>query len=160
VSATPNQKATVRRSIADYGHAAIRAAAGIHYSQARPLTCLGVAPARGFTTDCSGICIAAYKWARDRTGLPVPDPGGYGFHGAGWTGSLIHNPPAGGLYRVGDIALYGRSASATSHACLCIGEGDARSSSWLSHGSEAGPYAVRLRYRSDLIRVVRPPFLR
>jgi hypothetical protein len=160
VTTTPAQKAAVRRTIADYGTAAIRGAAGIHYSQHRPLSCLGVPPSRGFTTDCSGLVIAAYRWANLHSGVRVPDPGGYAYNGAGWTGTLIRNPPAGGLYRVGDIAVYGRSRSATSHACLCIREGDASSSSWASHGSEAGPYAVRLHYRRDLVAVVRPPVLR
>jgi cell wall-associated NlpC family hydrolase len=160
MSATPAQKQAARRSIADYLHAAVRAAAGIHYSQARPLTCLGDPPARGFTTDCSGLCISAYRWASLHSGVRVPDPGGYAYNGYGYTGTLIRNPPAGGLYRVGDIALYGRSRSSTSHATICMTEGDASSSVWASHGSEPGPYAVRLHYRRDLITVVRPPFMR
>jgi cell wall-associated NlpC family hydrolase len=155
-ASTPAENAAVRRVLADYGLRCIRHASTIHYSQHRPLTSLGVAPERGFTTDCSGLVISAYRWALLHSGVRVPDPGGYHFNGWGWTGTLIRNPRAGGMYRVGDVALYGRSRTQTTHATLCIREGDSAASRWVSHGSEAGPYPVLLNYRRDLVDVVRP----
>jgi hypothetical protein len=153
---TPAERTKVRAAITAYCRDAIAHAPTIHYSQHRPLTALGVAPAHGFTTDCSGLVVCAYRWARDRTMLRVPDPGGYAYGGAGWTGSLIRNPTAGGTYWPGDVAIYGSSSSRTTHATICMVAGDRSSSVWCSHGSEAGPYAVRLHYRSDLLKVCRP----
>jgi len=150
----------VRDAIADYCLESIQWAGGIHYRQERPIACFGVPPADGFTTDCSGHSTAAYYWARDVTGLPVPDPNHRGFDGYGYTGTLIGNPHVtSGAYKRGDLALYGPSTSATSHVCTCLRDGNSQESEWCSHGSEEAPYLVQLHYRSDLLVVVRPALL-
>ena len=53
------------------------------------------------------------------------------------------------------MALYGHSLNNTSHVTICRRGGGTQTSIWTSHGSERGPYATRLIYRSDLLLVVR-----
>ncbi len=157
---TPDQREHARYIIQQY---LLRSEANqprIHYSQFRPITSLGDPPDNGFTTDCSGLVISAFYWADLWCKFPVKSPGGYGYTGIGNTGSLLYENrrrrvPLDRKFFVGDIAIYGRSVSDTRHTVLCRRNGDNMSSIWTSHGSEAGPYAVRLEYRSDLICVVR-----
>jgi hypothetical protein len=146
----------VRAAIADYCQRSLSSEPKIHYEQERPIACFGVPPEQGFTTDCSGHSTSAYYWARDSTGIAVPDPNGRSFDGYGYTGTLINNPPASSPYQVGDLAIYGTSYANTTHVTTCLRAGDASASGWCSHGSEEAPYAVGLHYRSDLIEVVRP----
>src|SRR5262245_27913369 len=124
----------------------------IHYSQARPITSLGDSPGQGFTTDCSGLVISAFYWADIWLPYTVKDPGGYHYSGFGFTGSILdtnkrRRVPLDHKLFVGDMALYGPSLSHTKHVTICRRNGDTLSSVWTSHGSEAGPYAVRLNYR-------------
>lgn len=146
----------VRAMISDYCARSIDAASDIHYLQQRAMTCLGIAPEAGFTADCSEHSTAAYWWARIRTGVAVPDPNGNAYNGYGYTGTLIANPEASHPWKVGDLAIYGRSFGDTSHVCTCYVAGSDSTSVWCSHGSEEAPYAVSLHYRSDLLVVVRP----
>lgn len=161
---TPNEKRAVRQSIARYCERCENAKASIHYSQARPMTHLGVPPERGFTADCSGHSTGCFYWAREKTGLPVEDPNGLSFNRTGYTGTLLaanrdRQVPFDRVFFVGDLALYGTWAR-TTHVVTCRKGGRAAEAVWTSHGSEAGPYAVRLRYRSDLLCVLRPWSLR
>jgi hypothetical protein len=155
------KKARVRSAMADYCRRSIANEPGIHYQQLRPVGCFGVKPESGFTTDCSGHSTCVYYWARQATGIAVPDPNGNGFSGYGYTGTLIDNPRCSPKYLVGDLGIYGASAAPddTEHVVTCYAEGDGDSSKWCSHGSEAAPYSVALHYRSDLVAVVRPPLL-
>lgn len=146
----------VRKAIADYCSRSIDAAGGIHYLQQRAMESLGIAPEKGFYADCSEHSTASYWWARQQTGIAVPDPNGSGYNGYGYTGTLIDNPEGHAPWLVGDLAIYGDSYGATAHVCTCYVEGDSASSVWCSHGSEAAPYAVELNYRGDLLVVVRP----
>lgn len=155
--AAGGNEADVRAAIADYCRRSIDSTAGIHYLQQRAMESLGVAPEDGFYSDCSEHSTAAYWWARLRTGVAVPDPNHSGWNGYGYTGTLIDNPETGAPYKIGDLAIYGDSYGDTAHVCTCYVAGDADSSVWCSHGSEAAPYAVVLHYRSDLLAVVRPP---
>src|SRR4029077_11462310 len=147
----------VREAITDYCQRSIQSEPGIHYLQERAIQAFGVPPETGFSTDCSGHSTCAYYWARKQTGVAVPDPNGNGYNGYGYTGTLVNNPKVQPPYKVGDLALYGPSLSATSHVVTCFQAGDALSSLWCSHGSEAAPYDVSLSYRYDLLCVVRPP---
>jgi hypothetical protein len=122
----------------------------IHYSQARPMTHLGVPPSQGFTADCSGHATGCYYEAG------WPDPNKSGYNGYGWTGTLVNNPKVNSPYQVGDLALDGTSTGNTTHVVTCFVAGDSQSSQWVSHGSEAAPYPVALHYRDDLVCVVRP----
>jgi len=146
----------VRKAITDYCKRSISSEPKIHYQQVRPIACFGVPPENGFTTDCSGHSTCAYYWARKTTGVAVPDPNGNGYNGYGYTGTLVNNPKVSSPYKVGDLGLYGSSMSSTSHVVTCYAAGDANTSKWCSHGSEAAPYSVALYYRSDLLCVVRP----
>lgn len=154
------QKTAIRNAMADYCRRSINSEPGIHYQQVRPIACFGVKPEAGFTTDCSGHATCVYYWARKVTGIAVPDPNpGNGYNGYGYTGTLINNPECHPNYLVGDLAIYGPSKGASSHVATCYQGGDGNSSKWCSHGSEAAPYSVALRYRDDLLCVVRPPLL-
>ena len=147
----------VKAAISDYCRRSINAASGIHYSQNRPMSHLGVPPENGFTADCSGHSTSSYFWAKKVTKVAVPDPNHCGYNGYGYTGTLIDNPKVtSGNYVVGDLALYGNSPSSTSHVVTCFKAGNYVNAGWCSHGSEEGPYAVSLGYRGDLIYVVRP----
>lgn len=146
----------MQNAIAGYCNSGIANEPKIHYAQVRAMTSLGVSPAKGFTSDCSEFATAAYYWARQEKGVAVPDPNHSGFNGYGYTGTLVNNPKVGAPYQIGDLALYGTSTGNTTHVAICYVPGDASSSRWCSHGSEAAPYAVALHYRDDLVCVVRP----
>ncbi len=157
---TPERRAATRTMIRRYLERTEATAGTKHYSQFRPLTSLGDPPSTEFTTDCSGLVISAFKWADMWLPWLVKDPGGYGYSGWGYTGSILatnknRRVPLDRKFFVGDMALYGPSFGHTTHVTICRRNGDAMSSIWTSHGSERGPYATRLRYRSDLLCVVR-----
>ena len=125
------------------------------------MTHLGRAPEKGFTADCSGFATGAFYWA-DLYGPKVADPNGplFDYSGFGFTGTLLANNltrrvPSHHKYFIGDMALYGPSFSETHHVVICRKGGKREDAIWTSHGSEAGPYPVRLHYRSDLLCVVR-----
>lgn len=157
---TPEQRKHVRTLIQRYLEKAEGNKGDIHYSQFRPLTSLGDPPMSEFTTDCSGLCISAFYWADLWSAQNVRDPGGFAYSGWGYTGSILETNkkrrvPLDRKFFVGDMALYGPSLGHTSHVTICRRNGDYMSSVWTSHGSEAGPYATRLSYRSDLLCIVR-----
>jgi hypothetical protein len=154
--ATGADVSIVEKALADYCRRSIANEPKLHYQQRRPMKCLGIPPENGFTADCSEHSTAAYFWAREATGVAVPDPNHSGYNGYGYTGTLVDNPRVSGSYRVGDLGIYGASTGSTEHVVTCYQAGDASSSLWCSHGSEAAPYAVRLHYRGDLLCVVRP----
>ncbi len=155
----PATIADVRAELAAYCRDCLANAGRIHYEQVRPIGCFGVAPSSGFTTDCSGHATCAFYWPRKVTGVAVPDPNHRGFDGYGYTGTLIANPTASSPYQIGDLAIYGPSTSSSSHVATCYVEGSEANALWLSHGSEDAPYSVKLRYRSDLLVVVRPALM-
>jgi hypothetical protein len=149
----------VEAAILDYCLGCIGNEPEWHYSQARPMTHLGAPPSSEESADCSGHSTSAYYWARQQTGVAVPDPNHSGYNGYGYTGTLVDNPRCSSPYKIGDLAIYGDSTGSTEHVVTCYAAGDASSAEWCSHGSEAAPYAVELRYRSDLLCVVRPGLL-
>lgn len=160
MSLTPTQRKSSRRRIRRYCERSEAARAAIHYSQSRPMTHLGDAPEKGYTADCSGFATGAFFWADKFSPWKVADPNGLGYSGAGWTGTLLfHNRnrivPKGRRYFIGDMALYGTSFTDTKHVVICRRGGRADEAIWTSHGSDAGPFAVHLHYRSDLLCVVR-----
>lgn len=156
---TPTEKKQARSLMASYLLRATRTNASKHYSQRRPMTHLFQSPDQEWTADCSGYVTGAFAWAERFTKFTVEDPNGLGYTGWGFTGTLLshnfrHQVPEGRTYFVGDIALYG-PASRTKHTVICRKGGNASTSVWSSHGSEAGPYDVRLHYRPDYLCVVR-----
>jgi hypothetical protein len=140
------------QALVQYAKDSINNEPKIHYSQARAMTHLGVPPEDGFTADCSGHATSCHYEA----GWPDPNPGN-NYSGWGYTGTIAQNPKVSSPYQVGDMALYGDSWGNTTHVVTCYQAGDSSSARWVSHGSEAGPYAVSLWYRSDLLGVVRSP---
>jgi hypothetical protein len=131
--------------------------ASIHYAQIRPMP---FGRLQNFTTDCSGLVTCAYRWADIYSSFAVSDPNGLAYSGQGYTGTLLahnkkHCVPLDRKFFVGDMGIYGTSLSNTTHVVICRKDGDVNTSIWTSHGSEDGPYPVRLHYRSDLLVVVR-----
>jgi len=161
MSLTPDQRKQARTILANYLTKSETHKGKIRYSQFRPLTSLGDPPEKGFTTDCSGLVISAFYWANLFTKkFKIKDPGGYGYSGWGYTGSILSTNKSRRValnkkFFIGDMALYGPSMGHTTHVTICRRGGGTMDSLWTSHGSEAGPYATRLRYRRDLLCVVR-----
>ena len=157
---TPERRKQARFVIRRYLERSEGNRAKIHYSQFRPLTSLGDSPTNGFTTDCSGLCISAFYWADLWCPFTVKSPGGFGYTGWGYTGSILaenrkRRVPLDRKFFIGDMALYGSSLSHTTHVTICRRGGSFMQSIWTSHGSELGPYPTRLNYRNDLLVVVR-----
>lgn len=122
----------------------------------RPIKEYGLKPEDGWGQDCSGLTTLAYYWAG------CPDPNGlipaYQPLKA-WTGYQICNPlVATGRYRIGDLAIYGKSRipNDTEHVTICYSAGDAQTSRWASLGEDTDPSSRILNYRPDLVAVVRP----
>lgn len=124
-----------------------------HYTQHRPFGGFGVTPEREHYNDCSSYVILVYHWARNVTGIKVPDPSGYNFSGWGNTwDNLDGHPRVSSPFQVGDLAHY------EGHVTICRNPGTATTAVWSSFGREAGPNKTTLKYRSDLRFVCRPPF--
>ena len=161
MSLTPEQRKHARYVIRRYLERSEANKDDIHYDQFRPITSLGDSPSGGFTTDCSGLVIGAYYWADMWCPFLVKDPGGYGYTGWGNTTTILstnkrRRVPLDRKFFVGDMALYGPNLVDTKHVAICRRNGDTMSSVWTSHGSELGPYPVRLMYRpKDFLCIVR-----
>lgn len=153
---TPADK--VSKSIASYCLEMEGFNARWHYLQHRPFRTLGVNPEAGGWSDCSEFATAAYFWARQQTGVAVPDPNGRGYDGEGNTDTLYatNQNHVSAPYAVGDLAIYG-PASKTIHVTICRQAGDASTAIFTSNGSEAGPLPTRVGYwPSEFLAVVRP----
>ena len=160
MSLSPTEKKVARDLIRRYCERSEANSREIHYSQARPMTHLGDSPDSEFWADCSGHTVGAFKWADQYTVFKVRDPGGWNYTGIGNTTTILstnrkHRVPLDRKFFVGDMALYGPHLGWTKHVVICRKNGDANTSVWTSHGSELGPYPVKLHYRSDLLIVVR-----
>lgn len=142
----------VREAITDFCQRAEASEDIWHYTQQRPFTGLGVPPEKTHENDCSSYVVLAYYWARQVTGVRVPDPSGYSYSGYGNTWDDLDGHPRvlSGNYLVGDLAHY------NGHVTICRKPGDASTSVWSSFGSEFGPDGLELYYRGDFNRVVRP----
>lgn len=69
---------------------------------------------------------------------------------AGFTGTqLQHGHLVTGKPLAGDLAIYGTGYPGE-HVAVCLGDGTV-----MSHGSDAGPYRLPIRYRPDLFQVRR-----
>lgn len=160
---TPTAKKEFRREVISYCKLAEQYEQRWHYSQRRPYTGLGDAPQTHHVNDCSSYVALVFYWSGRHSMHTVRDPLNQHYSGWGYTGTSIdylEEYPAGGSYRVGDIAFYGPSRSNTTHMTVCRKGGTGDTAVWSSHGQEAGPQAVKLRYRSDLVGVYRHPALR
>lgn len=158
---TPDDVAEV---MTDYLVRSIKSASRWHYSQARAMSNFGKAPEEEQWSDCSGQATSVFYFCMQELDAPVPDPNRYAagfgsYSGYGYTGTLIAAPRCSAPWRVGDLAIYGKSTSSTSHVVTCYVAGDDDTAEWCSNGSEEAPYAVELHYRADLLHVVRPGLL-
>ena len=70
---------------------------------------------------------------------------------AGYTGTMLQHGRAvsAASAQVGDLVIYGSGAPGA-HVTVCLGGGMV-----FSHGSEAGPFKLALRYRQDVLSVRR-----
>lgn len=157
---TPTQKESARFLIRRYCERAEANQPNIHYAQFRPMNHLGKSPSERFTCDCSGFVTSAFRWADLHTRFAVKDPNGLKYSGFGFTGTLLSHNRSRRIaldrrFLVGDMGLYGPSLSNTTHVVICRRSGSIRDAIWTSHGSERGPHPVSLRYRGDLLVVVR-----
>ncbi len=149
----PPDPVRIRAAMADFCRRAEGHEGVWHYTQNRPFTGLGNAPESAHYGDCSAYCILAYFWAKQETGLLIPDPSGYNFSGYGNTwDDLDGHPRVSSPYQVGDLAQY------EGHVTICRKPGTASTAIFSSFGREAGPENTNLNYRSDLRFVCRPPF--
>lgn len=150
-----SEERRIREAMSDFCQRAEANEEDWHYTRQRPYWGLGDAPEETHEGDCSSYVILDYYWARQVTGLKVPDPSGYGYNGYGNTWDNLDGHPrvVSGNYLVGDLAHY------DGHVTICRKAGDASSSVWSSFGQEFGPDGLSLYYRGDFIKVVRPPLL-
>jgi len=123
-----------------------------HYGMVRPLD-ESVEPTANYVlSDCSFYVKQAYWWARQKSGLLVPDPAKQGWGtGLGNTEWYENDwPRVEAPWKIGDLAHY------PGHVTLCRRPGFSRSSVFSSHGQEAGPIPTSVYYRDDFLYVVRP----
>lgn len=108
-----------------------------HYEQSRPIPVdLGARRKLPIKTDCSGFVTIAYKAAG------APDPNGYGYTGAGYTGSLLAHMrrlPSIDKAKAGDVIVYGDKPG--HHAVIVIEPGP--DPLVASHGTERGPFLLK-----------------
>ena len=124
-----------------------------HYTQNRPFSGYGNDPESTHYGDCSAYCSLVYFWAKQETGLNIPDPTRYNYSGYGNTGDdLDGHPRVSAPYQIGDLAHY------EGHVSICRKPGSASVAVFSSFGKEAGPNETKLNYRNDLRFVCRPPF--
>lgn len=161
---TPNEKQKVRAKMSGFTRAAELNERAWHYSQQRPFHYIDNPSSSSIVADCSGYVSIVYHDAMHDTGIFLSDPLGYRYTGWGNTWSeeawLRHYGkavPDGHKYFVGDIVRWGSGSH--SHTAVCSVEGDRHTARFSSHGTEAGPVAVKIDYRSDLVGVWRHPAL-
>lgn len=163
---TPTQKKNLRAKISLFCRRAEAREVVWSYTQQRPFTGIGKDPERSHDNDCSGYVSLVFNWAMHEAQVFAADPLGYRYSGYGYTGTQLewlrsHGSPAPvDKYLVGDMAIWGHSASNTTHTAICSVRGTASSAWWSSHGNEGGPERVKLGYHPHrLIGVWRHPAL-
>jgi len=159
---TPTEKRSARTALARFLNDSELRRGSVHYTQKRPFD-ETVEPSKGYYGDCSSYLSQAFRWVVSHYHIPLADPNGRDYDGYGFTGTLLavnhkHNVPLNRKFFVGDMAIYGTFWD-TRHVVVCRKGGYGADAVWSSHGSEAGPLPVRLRYRSDLLGVYRPASL-
>ncbi len=134
VEPVPSEDAR-RRNFVTYAKNGIRHAGQIHYSQARPIDFAFTK--YPWTADCSGSTIAYAKAAG------LPDPSGNNFNGAGNTDSILRHLPRIERREVqeGDLTLWAYGMDGK-HVAIVTDLG--ADPMLASHGSDAGPIAIRL----------------
>lgn len=168
---TAQQKGSIRKHITDYTVRAEASRLKWHYTQQRPFHGWMDPPEHHHSNDCSGYVSLAYNWAMHKSGVYLADPLNYHYSGWGYTGSLYeylkHTPAPVGKYLVGDIALWGPSASDTHHTAICRKAGSKATALFSSNGHESwrfgsdAPNAYTINSSSQhLIGVYRHPAMK
>jgi len=121
-------------------------AANVHYAEIRPMRTIHLTEAeadtlithgRGITMDCSESITMLCKWAG------LADPSGNHYNGQGYTGTMLAHLPhytKPTSANVGAIVVFGPGTG--QHAAMVLETGP--DPVLFSHGSEAGPLAIRL----------------
>lgn len=135
-----------RKHLAASMHYLIAHQAQIHYAQIRPMRTAHLheqethtlfQAGHSITMDCSESVTLLCRWAG------LHDPNGFGYNGAGYTGTLLQhlphytNPKAA---YVGALVVFGPYPG--HHVCMVLEPG--KDPLLFSHGSERGPYPIRL----------------
>lgn len=161
---TLTQKKKVRTSFKAYCQAAVANEPRIHYSQQRPFRFHDNPWSSRIVLDCSGFVCNVFWNAMNDLGIYLHDPLDERYTGWGNTGTMEaflrrHGKSVTDVngFLVGDIARWGVGNHA--HAAICSKAGSVTTARFTSHGREAGPNDVALRYRSDLVGVWRHPAL-
>ena len=155
------QRARVRRRIKASAYLALRNAPVVHYTQG-PARWQGIAShLRAYKgqfphyADCSAFA----TWCHWDASLRYK-PRDY-VNGEGWTGGYTGTMADHGVrvqdythLKVGDLVLYG-PAPTYEHVAVVVKGGPIGSAQVISHGSEAGPFLLPVRYRSDVGQIRR-----
>jgi hypothetical protein len=164
---SPNNKLAVRNAIADFCSDAEAVEWKWSYTQQRPYSGLGKPAGSYHDNDCSSYVALCFHHASHEIGVFMADPLGMRYSGYGYTGSQIKWLKENGSlapvdkYLIGDMAIWGHSASNTTHTAICRKRGTKETAIWSSHGNEGGPQPVKLGYHPHvLIGVWRHPALR
>jgi cell wall-associated NlpC family hydrolase len=125
-----------RTLVVSWAKRCVAHASTIHYDQRRPFPLYAVGDFT-MTLDCSGFCITMYRWAGGPRITGTKD--GYGFSGsiAEFCKEISRTSAL-----PGDLVVFGRPR--TTHVQMLIERGTSADPLCISHGSESGPYAIRL----------------
>jgi len=171
MSLSPALKKQIRFEMTRFCLVAEKAELRWHYTEARPYTGLGVAPAYTHHNDCSSYCALVFFWAGHMAGHGIADPLAGHYGGSGNTETALdfleaHPAPRAAL-RVGDMCIFGiRGQLGTQHMQICRRPGAATqntgtgSAIFSSFGSESGPQPEPAIYAArPLIGIYRHPAL-
>ncbi|WP_244238810.1 peptidoglycan-binding protein [Corallococcus carmarthensis] len=130
---TPPAPAGLRKKVVAEGQWGVTNKAQIHYAQIRPIDGIRLRHKLPLNIDCSGFVTLCYKWAG------AADPNGNRYNGSGYTGTLEAHMRHIPLSQVqpGDLCLW------KGHHVSLVIQGGA-DPLLISHGTESGPYAIRL----------------
>jgi hypothetical protein len=153
---TPAQREAAKQVVLRGARLMLAHIAQVHYTQGtarwqgikdRKLVKSGQFPTQG---DCSSIA-TWLLWNALHVGLDLGDVVNGRNWAAGFTGTMLQHGRAvpASSATVGDLVIYGTHAPGV-HVAVSIGGGMV-----FSHGSEAGPFKLRLKYRPDVLSVRR-----
>ncbi len=164
---TPTKKQAVRTAITDYCVRAEKNQRAWHYTQARPFHYVQNPAISNVAADCSGYVSMAFHAAMIATKVFIDDPLGQHYSGWGYTGTELEwlrthgkNVTTGQKYFVGDMVIYGHSASNTVHTSICRTAGTDKTAVFSSNGNENAPQPTNIHYHPDpIVGVWRHPAL-
>lgn len=153
---TPQQRAAAQNLVLRGARLMLARPAAVHYTQG-PRRWQGIADRLLVRdgrfpsySDCSSAA-TWLLWNALHIHLGMADVVNGQRWAAGYTGTMLRHGRAvsASSAQVGDLVIYGSGAPGK-HVTVCLGGGMV-----FSHGSEAGPFKLALRYRSDVLSVRR-----